>query len=87
MPSENAVLARPPKAGQRISVLMCYQVGKSPEPKAQRACFCDTLAQRWRQRCADNPYEIPRKAISGGDNLVGVFWKLAVKNKRKDRYA
>jgi peptidoglycan/xylan/chitin deacetylase (PgdA/CDA1 family) len=36
---------------------------------------------------APNPFEIPRKAISHGDNLFGVFWKLAVKNRRKDRYA
>ena len=33
-----------------------------------------------------NPFEIPRKAISYGDNLLGFFWKLAVKNQRKDRY-
>ena len=36
---------------------------------------------------APNPFEIPRKAVSYGDNLFGVFWKLAVKNQRKDRYA
>lgn len=34
---------------------------------------------------ADNPFEIPRKAISFGDTLVGYFWKLHMKNKRKDR--
>jgi peptidoglycan/xylan/chitin deacetylase (PgdA/CDA1 family) len=32
---------------------------------------------------AHNPFEIPRKAISYGDNLVGFAWKLHVKNKRK----
>ena len=36
---------------------------------------------------APNPFEIPRKAISYGDSLLGVFWKLAMKNRRKDRYA
>ena len=36
---------------------------------------------------APNPFEIPRKAISYGDNLLGVFWKVAMKNRRKDRYA
>ena len=36
---------------------------------------------------APNPFEIPRKAISYGDSLLGVFWKLALKNRRKDRYA
>jgi peptidoglycan/xylan/chitin deacetylase (PgdA/CDA1 family) len=35
---------------------------------------------------APNAFEIPRKAISYGDNLLGFFWKLAVKNQRKDRY-
>lgn len=32
---------------------------------------------------ADNPFEIPRKAISYGDNLLGVAWKLHVKHARK----
>lgn len=36
---------------------------------------------------APNPFEIPRKAISYGDSLLGVWWKLALKNRRKDRYA
>ncbi len=35
---------------------------------------------------APNAYEIPRKAISYGDSLMGFLWKLAFKNKRKDRY-
>ncbi|CAL1241495.1 polysaccharide deacetylase family protein [Candidatus Methylocalor cossyra] len=35
---------------------------------------------------APNAFEIPRKAISWGDNLAGFFWKLLVKNRRKDRY-
>lgn len=30
-----------------------------------------------------NPLEIPRKAISYGDNLIGFAWKLHFKNKRK----
>jgi peptidoglycan/xylan/chitin deacetylase (PgdA/CDA1 family) len=34
---------------------------------------------------AENIFEIPRKAISYGDNLVGYFWKLHVKHARKDR--
>lgn len=34
---------------------------------------------------ADNRWEIPRKAISYGDNLVGYFWKLHMKHERKDR--
>ncbi|MCS4503040.1 polysaccharide deacetylase family protein [Arhodomonas aquaeolei] len=34
---------------------------------------------------ADNPLEIPRKAISYGDNLIGYLWKLHAKHARKDR--
>jgi peptidoglycan/xylan/chitin deacetylase (PgdA/CDA1 family) len=30
-----------------------------------------------------DPYEIPRKAISYGDNLIGFIWKLEIKNKLK----
>lgn len=33
---------------------------------------------------AHNAYEIPRKAISYGDSLFGFFWKLHLKNARKD---
>ena len=36
---------------------------------------------------APNAFEIPRKGISWGDSLLGYFWKLQMKNKRKDRYA
>ena len=31
----------------------------------------------------DHPLVLPRKAISYGDNLIGYFWKLAVKNRPK----
>lgn len=34
---------------------------------------------------ADGPLEIPRKAISYGDNVIGFFWKLHMKHARKDR--
>jgi peptidoglycan/xylan/chitin deacetylase (PgdA/CDA1 family) len=36
---------------------------------------------------ADNAFELPRKAISWGDNLVGFAWKLHMKHERKDRNA
>ncbi|HWP17997.1 MAG TPA: polysaccharide deacetylase family protein [Burkholderiaceae bacterium] len=32
---------------------------------------------------ADNAYELPRKAISYGDNLAGFLWKLHMKHQRK----
>ena len=31
---------------------------------------------------AHNPFELPRKAISYGDNLIGYAWKLHMKHKR-----
>jgi len=34
---------------------------------------------------AANPFEVPRKAISYGDSLLGFFWKLEVKHARKDK--
>lgn len=34
---------------------------------------------------AFNQFEIPRKAISYGDSLPGFFWKLEIKNARKDK--
>lgn len=36
---------------------------------------------------ADNPFEVPRKAISYGDSLIGYFWKLHAKHARKDARA
>jgi peptidoglycan/xylan/chitin deacetylase (PgdA/CDA1 family) len=32
---------------------------------------------------ADDPFVLPRKAISFGDSLVGFFWKLHMKHKKK----
>jgi peptidoglycan/xylan/chitin deacetylase (PgdA/CDA1 family) len=32
---------------------------------------------------AHNPFELPRKAISYGDNLIGFAWKVHVKHARK----
>ncbi|GAB6887188.1 polysaccharide deacetylase family protein [Desulfothermus okinawensis JCM 13304] len=34
-----------------------------------------------------DPFEIPRKAISFGDNLIGFLWKLEFKNRLKKREA
>jgi len=33
---------------------------------------------------AENPWELPRKAVSWGDSLVGFAWKLHCKQRRKD---
>ncbi|WP_157271033.1 polysaccharide deacetylase family protein [Azohydromonas aeria] len=34
---------------------------------------------------ASNAFELPRKAISWGDNVLGYAWKLHMKHERKDR--
>ena len=34
---------------------------------------------------ADHAFELPRKAISFGDNLLGHWWKLRMKQTRKPR--
>jgi peptidoglycan/xylan/chitin deacetylase (PgdA/CDA1 family) len=31
----------------------------------------------------DNPFALPRKAVSFGDSLIGFFWKLHMKHKKK----
>jgi peptidoglycan/xylan/chitin deacetylase (PgdA/CDA1 family) len=43
------------------------------------ALTCD----RGAATASDDPLTLPRKAISFGDSLIGYFWKLHIKNKRK----
>jgi len=31
----------------------------------------------------ENPFTLPRKAISYGDSLIGFWWKLHMKHKKK----
>ncbi len=38
---------------------------------------------RGRAETGDDLYQLPRKAISYGDSLIGFAWKLLVKNRRK----
>jgi peptidoglycan/xylan/chitin deacetylase (PgdA/CDA1 family) len=54
---------------------------------AQAGYRAAVTCSRGAANTAPGPFEIPRKAISWGDNLAGVLWKLAFKNQRKDRYA
>jgi peptidoglycan/xylan/chitin deacetylase (PgdA/CDA1 family) len=35
----------------------------------------------------EDPYQVPRKAISHGDTLAGFWWKLHMKNRRKQPVA
>ena len=57
------------------------------EAVAQAGYQAALTCARGAANTAPNPFEIPRKAVSYGDNLLGVAWKLMVKNRRKDRYA
>lgn len=34
---------------------------------------------------AKNPFVIPRKGISYGESLIGYFWKLQMKHRRKGK--
>jgi hypothetical protein len=44
---------------------------------AALTCICGSATS------ADNPWLLPRKAISFGDSLIGVFWKLHLNHKKK----
>jgi peptidoglycan/xylan/chitin deacetylase (PgdA/CDA1 family) len=48
---------------------------------------CAVTCIRGAANGAENPFEIPRKAISFGDSLAGYWWKLHMKHRRKDRAA
>jgi len=67
----------------------CYPYGDydaATRDLARRAGYESALTCiRGAANHADNPWEIPRKAISWGDSLVGYAWKLHMKHRRKDR--
>jgi peptidoglycan/xylan/chitin deacetylase (PgdA/CDA1 family) len=46
-----------------------------------------TTCIRGAANLSDNPFELTRKAISWGDNLIGFAWKLHVKHERKGQGA
>ena len=72
--------------GREISYF-CYPSGlydqavveKVREAGYKAALTCDRGAATSR----DDPLLLPRKAISYGDSLIGYFWKLHMKNKKK----
>lgn len=69
----------------------CYPYGdynREVRDAVIRAGFKAALTcSRGPANTAPNAFEIPRMGISWGDSLLGYFWKLQMKNKRKDRYA
>ncbi len=62
----------------------CYPYGsydlRAVEAVAEAGYESATTCVRARATSADDPLTLPRKAISWGDNLVGYFWRLHMKN-------
>lgn len=65
----------------------CYPSGDFNETVlslVQSAGFVSGLTCiRGAVRNGENPFTLPRKAISYGDSLIGFWWKLHMKNKKK----
>lgn len=67
----------------------CYPYGLYDERARELAAHAGYRSAltciRGAANTADNAYELPRKAVSWGDNLIGYAWKLHMKHARKDR--
>ena len=67
----------------------CYPYGSHNDAVVETAREAGYASAVTCERAAavpsDDPLALPRKAISYGDNLVGYFWKLHMKNKPKVR--
>jgi len=65
----------------------CYPFGshdrRAVDAVAEAGYTCATTCVRAPASKADDPLTLPRKAISYGDNLVGYFWRLHMKNSPK----
>lgn len=68
---------------------LCYPYGSFDLEAVRAAAGCGyasaTTCLRGAAEPADHPLALPRKAISFGDDLIGYFWKLNVKNAPKPR--
>ncbi len=66
---------------------LCYPFGSfdrsAIETANQTGYISATTCLRGVATPADHPLALPRKAISFGDNAIGYWWKLAVKNAAK----
>ena len=66
---------------------LCYPFGSfdldSVRAAAAAGYASATTCLRGAATSADHPLALPRKAISYGDNLIGFWWKLAVKHAPK----
>jgi peptidoglycan/xylan/chitin deacetylase (PgdA/CDA1 family) len=66
---------------------LCYPFGSfdlaALRAAAQAGYLSATTCLRGAATPADHPLALPRKAISYGDNLIGYWWKLAMKHAPK----
>jgi peptidoglycan/xylan/chitin deacetylase (PgdA/CDA1 family) len=76
--------------GEEIKHL-CYPYGSfdldAVRAAADTGYVSATTCLRGPTEFGDHPLALPRKAISFGDNLIGYFWKLVVKNSPKPQLA
>ena len=74
------------KLGESVRHL-CYPFGSFDLGAVRAAAAAGyataTTCLRGAATAADHPLALPRKAISYGDNLIGFWWKLAVKHAPK----
>lgn len=65
----------------------CYPFGshdiRAVEAAAEAGWATATTCQRALATSADDPLTLPRKAVSHGENLLGVLWKMHFKNTPK----
>lgn len=65
----------------------CYPYGshdmRAVEAVAEAGYQCATTCVRAPATPDDDPLTLPRKAVSWGDNLIGLWWRLHMKNTPK----
>lgn len=65
----------------------CYPYGshdmRAVEAVAEAGYQCATTCVRAPATTDDDPLTLPRKAVSWGDNLIGLWWRLHMKNTPK----
>lgn len=72
--------------GRRVDHF-CYPYGshdlRCVEAVAQAGYLSGTTCQRAAATSQDDPLSLPRKAVSRGDSLLGLWWKLRFKDRPK----
>lgn len=72
--------------GERVSHF-CYPYGSHDlrvvEAVADAGYLTGTTCERAHATYADDPLTLPRKAVAWGDSLLGVLWKMHMKNAPK----